>query len=175
MSTTTKLSALAAALCLLITFAASAGDARPRGGIVGTWRLVKFEDVEDGKTIHRFGEKPLGLFIYTADGHVAIQIANPDNPNCLAPSKKNGPGRKDDLELPACTAAQMQALLDGTVAYWGTYSVDKATGEVIHHVKSDLSNGYIGTDQRRRFILTGDRLEIGDGKTWIRVLERVRK
>lgn len=161
-------------LPLLSLASASAAEARSRGGIVGTWRLVKFEDVEDGKTIHRFGEKPRGLFIYTADGHVAIQIAHPANPNCLAPSKKSGPGKKDDLELPACTPAQMQALLDGTVAYWGTYSIDKDAGEVIHHVKSDLSNGYIGTDQRRQFVLTGDRLEIGDGKTWIRVLERVR-
>lgn len=144
-------------------------------GIVGTWRLVTFEDVEDGKVIRRFGEKPNGLFVYTADGHVIIQIANPANPNCIAPSKKSGPGKKDDLALPVCSPDQMRTLLDGTVAYWGTYSVDTAAGEVIHHVTADLSNGYIATDQRRPFRLTGDRLEIGDGKTWTRVLERVRR
>ena len=33
---------------------------------------------------------------------------------------------------------------------------------------------YTDTDQARPFKLEGDRLEIGDGKTWRRVAERVR-
>ena len=49
-----------------------------------------------------------------------------------------------------------------------------AAGVVVHHVKSDLGIGYTGTDQRRPFRLDGDRLVLGDGKTWTRVLERVR-
>ena len=153
---------------------ASAADSPVPAGLVGTWRLVSFEDVENGQTIRRFGEKPLGIFIYTADGHVAIQIANPANPVCVAPGKKSGPGRKDDVAAPACTPEQMQALLDGYVAYWGTYTIDAAASVVIHHVQSDISGGYAGTDQRRPFRLEGDRLVIGDGKTWTRVLERVR-
>lgn len=147
----------------------------PSKGIVGTWRLVTFEDVENGKVIRRFGDKPNGLFVYTPDGHVIIHIANPANPNCIAPSKKSGLGKKDDLALPECSSEQMRALLDGTVAYWGSYRIDAAAGDVIHIVKADLSNGYIGTDQRRPFRLDGDRLVIGDGKTWTRVLERVKQ
>ena len=152
---------------------ASAADPPAPAGLVGTWRLVSFEDVENGHTVRRFGDKPLGIFIYTADGHVAIQIANPANPTCMAPGKKFGPGRKGDLAVPACTPEQMQSLLDGYVAYWGTYTIDAAAGVVIHHVQSDISGGYAGTDQRRPFRLEGDRLVIGDGKTWTRVLERV--
>jgi hypothetical protein len=59
------------------------------------------------------------------------------------------------------------------VSYWGTYTVGAGASVVIHHVLSDISNGYIATEQRRPFRLTGDRLVIGDGKTWTRVLERV--
>ncbi len=147
-------------------------------GIVGTWRLTAFEDTEDGKTVYRFGERPNGLFVYTADGHVIIHIANPANPNCLAPAKKYGPGKIDETPVPACTPAQMQAAMEGTVAYMGTYSVamdkdDPGKGVVTHRVTADLSNGYIGTDQPRPFRIDGDRIEIGDGKTWRRVLERV--
>lgn len=152
---------------------ANAASATDTGVLVGTWRLVEFEDLENGKTVHRFGKQPSGLFVYTADGRVIIHIANPANPNCLAPSKKSGPGRIDDTPLPACSSDQMRALLDGTVAYWGTYTVDWTKGVVVHRVTSDLSNGYAGTDQPRPFRLTGNRLEIGDGKTWRRVLERV--
>jgi len=167
---------LAPALSVYALFAAvvaGAADSHAPAGLVGTWRLVSFEDFESGQMIRRFGEKPVGLFVYTADGHVAIQIANPANPVCIAPGKKFGPGRKDNLPVPACSPEQLQALLNGYVAYWGTYTVDAAAGVVIHHVKSDISNGYAGTDQRRPFRLDGDRLVIGDGKTWTRVLERV--
>lgn len=142
-------------------------------GIVGTWRLISFEDVVDGKIVRRFGTKPDGLFVYTPDGHVIIHIANPANPSCIAPEKKSGPGKKDDLTLPECSREQMKRLVNNSVAYWGTYTVDAARGEVIHHVRSDLSNGYAGTDQPRPFRLADDRLVIGDGKTWSRVLERV--
>ena len=168
------LGAAALALCTAALVATSA-FARPPKGIVGTWRLVSFEDVEDGIVVRRFGEKPLGLFVYTSDGHVIIHIANPANPACIAPGKKSGPGKKDELALPACNPEQMQALLNGTVAYWGTYTVDTVAGEVVHHVLSDVSNGYAGTDQHRPFHLNGNRLVIGDGKTWTRVLERVER
>lgn len=160
------------ALCAAV-LAAPPAYAGGKKGLVGTWRLVAFEDVEDGKVIRRFGEKPVGLFVYTRDGHVSIQIANPANPVCLAPGKKSGPGKKDDLALPACSPEQALALLNGTVTYWGTYSVDMAAGVVTHHVLSDVSNGYAGTAQPRPFRLNGNRLVIGDGKTWTRVLERV--
>lgn len=175
-NTTSRRTLGAAALALCATaLVATSAYARPSKGIVGTWRLVSFEDVEDGNIVRRFGDKPVGLFVYTGDGHVIIHIASAANPACIAPGKKSGPGRKDELALPACNPEQMQALLDGTVAYWGTYTVDAAAGEVIHHVLSDVSNGYAGTDQRRPFRLNGNRLVIGDGKSWTRVLERVER
>jgi hypothetical protein len=146
----------------------SATPAPARDALVGTWRLISFEDVENGKKVYRYGEKPLGLFIYTADGHVAIQIANPDRPACAIPLPR------DTTKLPPCTPEQARELLDRSVAYWGTYTVDARAGVVVHHVQSDARNTYTGTDQPRPFTLEGDRLVIGDGKTWTRVLERVR-
>ncbi len=144
--------------------------------LIGTWRLVRFEDVENpagvrdanGQAVHPYGEKPLGLFIYTTDGHVAIQIANPANPKCVFKVDE-----RDHLDVPVCTSEQREALVSGYIAYWGTYTVDAAAGVVVHHVKSDLGIGYTGTDQRRPFRLEGNRLLLGDGKTWTRVLERV--
>ena len=59
---------LTVALSLFMSgiFGAAAIAAQPASatapeGIIGTWRLVSFEDVEDGKVIRRFGEKPVGL------------------------------------------------------------------------------------------------------------------
>ena len=56
-------------------------------------------------------------------------------------------------------------MLDNSVAYWRTYTVDLAAGVVTHNVLSDLSNGYAGTVHLPPFHLNGDRLVIGDGKT----------
>jgi hypothetical protein len=161
-------SVAAVLICAVPAWPQSATPASARDALVGTWRLVSFEDVENGKTVHRYGEKPLGLFIYTPDGHVAIQIANPDKPACAIPAPR------DVTKLPYCTPEQARALLEAYVAYWGTYTVDASAGMVVHHVQSDARNTYIGTDQPRPFTLKGDRLVIGDGKTWTRVLERVR-
>lgn len=166
--------AASALVFLLVALTAAATDSPAPAGLVGTWRLVAFEDVAKGQTIHRYGEKPLGLFVYTADGHVTIQIANPANPKCVPPGKKISPRGTQESALPICNPPEMQALLEGYVAYWGTYTVDTAAGVVVHHVESDASGGYAGTDQVRPFRLEGDRLVIGDDKTWRRVLERVR-
>jgi Lipocalin-like domain len=160
-------------LYTFLAVTADAADSHDAAGLVGTWRLVSLEDVENGRTIRTFGEKPLGLFIFTADGHVAIQVANPANPACVVFSEKVSRARKVDSPAPRCSPKQMQVVLDGYVAYWGTYTVDTAAGVVIYHIESDLSGRFAGTEQRRPFRLEGNRLVIGDGKTWIRVLEKL--
>lgn len=173
-----RLLVCAVAFAVLVPVTSWGQTGAPRGSaapLIGTWRLVEFKDMENatgardaaGRPVYKYGEQPLGLFIYTADGYVSIQIANPANPKCVVKIDT-----RDDVSLPVCTPAQREAR--AFTAYWGTYTVDMAAGVVVHHVKSDSGNGYAGTDQSRPFRLDGDRLVIGDGKTWTRVLERVR-
>ena len=124
----------------------SAAPASARDALVGTWRLVSFEDVENGKNVHRYGES---------------------HPDCQ--SREAGlaiPAPRDTTKLSYCTPEQALKLLESYAAYWGTYTVDANAGVVVHHVQSDARNTYIGTDQPRPFKLEGDRLVIGDGKTW---------
>jgi hypothetical protein len=71
------------------------------------------------------------------------------------------------------TPDEAKAALAGYVAYFGTYSVDAAKNMVVHHVEGSLAPSFNGTDQPRPFKLSGDRLLIGDEKTWRRILERV--
>jgi hypothetical protein len=52
------------------------------------------------------------------------------------------------------------------VAYFGTYTVDPEKRVVTHHVEGSLAPDFTHTDQPRPFKLEGDRMEIGDGKTW---------
>jgi hypothetical protein len=71
------------------------------------------------------------------------------------------------------TAEHALAAYSAYVAYFGTYTVDAEKNVVTHHVEGSLAPEFTDTDQPRPFKLEGDRLEIGDGKTWRRVLERV--
>jgi hypothetical protein len=136
--------------------------------LIGTWKITAFENRKDehdpnSEWTYPHGENPKGYFVYDNTGHVMIQIMKtPHSP----------PFDSGDDEKP--TAEEMKRTFSGYVAYFGTYTVDAGRNVVIHHVEGSLKPSFIGTDQPRPFILAGDRLIIGDGKTWRRVLERVK-
>lgn len=136
-----------------------------RKQLIGTWRLVSYEDRGDpnGAWTYRFGKNPKGYVIYDETGHVAIQIMKTPPPPKFASGDDAKPTPEEAL-----------AVYSSYTAYFGTYTVDEAKHIVTHHVEGALRPSYIGTDQERPFELSGDRLIIGDQKTWRRVLERVR-
>ncbi len=150
----------------LVIFCAGCATSARQADLVGTWQLVEFWNAKgpgQPKT-YPFGEHPLGYFVYDATGHVHIQIArNPQGPNV------------SEQQRAALNADELRPMLDGYVAYFGTYTVDAAKGVVVHHVEGDVRREYTGTDQPRPFVLRGDELVIGDGKTWLRRLVRVKK
>jgi hypothetical protein len=154
-------------LLLLATVADAQRPARGAHVLMGTWRLVEFADLDkNGKWQYRFGEHPRGYFVYDATGHVHIQIMK--TPTVAPfPEANIAVGKLPSAEH-ALTAYAAY------VAYFGTYTVDEEKRIVTHHVEGSLAPEFTGTDQPRPFKLEGDRLEIGDGKTWRRVLERVR-
>jgi hypothetical protein len=140
---------------------------RGPNALIGTWRLVEFADLDkDGNWQHRFGEPPRGYFVYDTTGHVHIQIMKVP-PLAAFPEANIAIGRPPSAE-------QALAAYSAYVAYFGTYTVDATKGVVTHHVEGSLAPEFTNTDQPRPFKLEGDRLEIGDGKTWRRGLERVR-
>ena len=138
--------------------------------LVGTWRLVSYEDKPPtGPSIHPFGQEPKGVLMYDDSGHMSIQIMKMPHPKVAS---------GDDSHV---TPAEKQDLYDAYVAYFGRYSVDAEKGVVIHHVEGDLADVYIGNDEERPFVLRGDTLIIAPhwkvgGQEWhgVRVFERAR-
>ena len=156
-------------LCVLslVTCVASAQDTRT---IVGTWKLVAYEDrPAQGPPVHPYGEKPRGILTYDAAGHMSIQIMKTPHPKVASGDEEK------------VTPQEKIALYDAYVAYFGTYTVDNKRGVVVHHVEADLYDVFIGTEQERRFELSGNRLTLQptwtiEGKQWtgIRVFERAK-
>jgi hypothetical protein len=151
----------------LVAVALAQRSARGAGALIGTWRLLELADLDkNGKWQYRFGETPRGYFVYDATGHVHIQIMKVP-PLVPFPETNAVEGRPPSAEHALAAYAAY-------FAYFGTYTVDANKHVVTHHVEGSLAPDFTDTDQPRPFKLEGDRLEIGDGKTWRRVLERVR-
>ena len=155
-------------LSLLLSGCVSAGTkASPAlNPLVGTWELVRYVDrPERGSPVYAYGDPPIGLYIFTADGHVSISLMrNP--PDLGAPSS--------DLDPNACVPSWY-------CSHFGTYTYDPSGPAWITHVMGGNIPGYLGTDQRRTFQINGELLTVSksytaNGQTVRaeRVLRRVR-
>ena len=144
---------IAAGSVALLLWTSTPGSAQARqSSLVGTWRFIEITDVDStGATIQYYGDRPCGYIIYTATGQVSVHVARCQTPD-MAPT-------------------ELAATYNG---YFGTYTVNEARGMVTHQVEGGSAPDYIGTPQQRPFKVTGDTLTLGDGKSWKRVLVRVR-
>src|SRR5580693_7626679 len=62
-------------LSMLGFLTCAVGADRDRNPLVGTWHLVRYIDTPQGSApIQAFGSDPIGVFIFTSDGHVSISI-----------------------------------------------------------------------------------------------------
>ena len=119
-----------------------------RESFVGTWNLVVMEFRSDGQVVYPVGRNAVGLSIYDGAGHVSTQIMTPGRPAFESGDQLLG------------TPEEVRGALQGYIAYCGTYSVDEARSVVTHHVTCSLYPNWVGTDQRRYYKLSGDRLII---------------
>jgi hypothetical protein len=149
-----EMSKMAKLLCSLVLSAslavlpakASAAAQSAAARLVGAWRLVSAtERMADGteRPDPNVGAQGRGYIVYTATGQVCAMLGNSQRPRWAVAKP---------------TAAEASAITENMVAYCGTYSVDEAGGFVVHHVEIDLSPNLTGTDRKRFFTITGDRL-----------------
>ncbi len=132
-------------------------------GIVGTWRLVEFADIDSTANVwvYRYGKNPKGYFTYTSSGVLNINISN-ENPLKISEEK----AKKHSVNL-------YDYIQKNSFGYFGTYTVEPEKGRVIHHVKGGTIPWYTDTEQPRLIELKGDTAIIGDNITTRRVLVRV--
>ena len=158
-------------VCLLLMLGACrALRADDAAELVGSWKLVSYEDREaSGKPVYPYGRAPAGLLVYDATGHMAVQMMKTPPPDVAT----------DDWDR--FTPQQKVALFDGYVAYFGRFEVDSTRKVVTHLPSADLSRLYIGKREERHYQLTAERLILSEtwvqsGKPWsgVRVFERLK-
>jgi hypothetical protein len=123
----------------------------------GAWRLVSVEGNPPG--LPGFYNRPSGMIVYLASGHMAVQIAAKADRKAFAPFNQ---GRL------SATAEEKAAAFDSYLAYYGTYTVDGQAGTVTHHIEDYSVPGRRGTSNVRWFeFRSGGRLvliPVEDGK-----------
>ena len=146
----------AAAMISLAPLASAQKPTGIRSKFIGVWNLMTYEakDKTTGEVRHSYGEHPVGRLTYDAAGRMSALLMKPD--------RKRGSGQPPSSTLAAVTGAScedLHAMLDGFAAYYGTFDIDEAAHEVVHHVQAALIPGWVGTDLRRGYEFSGsDRL-----------------
>ena len=133
--------------------------------MLGVWWLLSREDIaEDGsrRIDPILGANPLGILTY-APQRFAAQFMKRDRSSepvqSVKPSGKNNTGA-----------------VGGYDAYFGSYSVNPVSGDVVHRLEGALNPDDVGLEVARTLTVDGDRLQIRlataswDGEAVTRVL-----
>jgi len=146
-----KQRAFVVVLIALVSGASSfAQPPSPRGGVarllVGRWTLVALEAVRpNGEVVREWGPNPTGYLSYDASGFVSVQFMR--DPRAAKPSRELTPDERRDA-------------FESYYAYYGRFEVDDKEGSVTHHIQGSLRPYEVGTDLKRYFKLSGDRLDL---------------
>jgi hypothetical protein len=122
--------------------------------LVGTWTYVSSTITRpDGTKTDR--PNLTGIVIYASDGHFAFVSARNDLPKLAS----NDTAR--------ATAEEAQAVVAGSIAYFGTYSVNESDKVIIVKVEGGTFANLIGSPEQKRVItsLTGDELKFTNPRT----------
>jgi hypothetical protein len=122
--------------------------------LVGTWNLVSVEQTDSqGKKHQLFGPAPKGRQVLDASGqHVQI-IWRSDVPKFKANSRMKG------------TAEENAAIVQGTTANFGTWTVDEASKTLTVRYEGSLFPNQAGSESKRTVAVTGDELRVTNPAT----------
>jgi hypothetical protein len=130
--------------------------------LVGTWRLVSFEEQgPDGGVIHPYGPNPVGFLMYDASGRMSVQIM------------RSGRDRLPSANFDELSPELLKSTLEGFTAFSGTYRIDEAACEVIHKVECHILPGSVGKELKRSFELAGDKLLLRPSTSRLLVWQRI--
>jgi hypothetical protein len=134
----------------------------------GVWTLVAEETRDATAQIVPRGPNAgsggrVGFIAYDLAGYMAVGLAWPVRPPFAGPQP---------------TVEEARTAMSTYNSYWGSFAVNEARGIVTHQTFGALSPAFAGTDQVRRFTISGNRLTLrppasanGDQRTltWERV------
>jgi hypothetical protein len=120
--------------------------------LVGAWVLVSWNQTNtDGTTVQHFGTNPKGIAFFDKTGHYIITVMRADRAKYAI----------DNFgQIAQATAEENKATAQGTITYFGTYSVNEPDRTIAIHVDASSFPNWNGTDQKRLFEITENQLKL---------------
>jgi hypothetical protein len=115
--------------------------------IVGTWSAVSQYVDQNGKKLEPFGSNPKGMVVYDANGRFSLVLQRATLPKFASSNRMTG------------TAEENKAIVQGSIAYFGRYSVDEKEHKIILHYEGSTYPNWDGEDQSRLIEISGDQLK----------------
>ena len=109
--------------------------------LIGTWLQVSIDTISaEGTRRPLYGENSKGIVIYTSDGYFSLMQARVDLPRLQSglPSK--------------ATPEEAKAVVAGSIAYFGTYSLDEATNILRLDIHASTLANFTGNPAETRTI-----------------------
>jgi hypothetical protein len=120
-----------------------------KGQLIGTWMLVSWEQKKgDGTKVQRYGENPVGIAFFDSGGRYIITVMRSDRARYASDALWQGTGEEN------------KATAEGTITYFGTYSVSEADSSIAIHIDGSSFPNWNGVDQKRIVAIAGDQLTL---------------
>lgn len=129
----------------------------------GTWRLESRIDVtKDGgrRPEPLLGEDPIAIVFFDRNGNFAAQFMKRDRSALAMPAAPAAGGAAGTGVATGAAPRNNTQAQAGYDAYFGTYSVDEATGVTTHKIVASLSPASVGLVLQRSMEVQGDTLRI---------------
>jgi Lipocalin-like domain len=111
--------------------------------LVGTWLQVSIDGTfPDGTKRQLFGPNPKGMLIYTIDGYFSLMQSRADLTKLESSNRATA------------TPDEAKAIVAGSIAYIGKYSVDEASKVVSIEIQGSTFANQIGSTSDNKRIIT---------------------
>jgi lipocalin-like protein len=140
-----RCSALATIGLALLGGSAAGHERSLQEQLVGTWKIVSVNNTRpDGSIKQIFGPNPKGIAVFDDRGNTVIVLMRSGRPHFAANNRDLG------------TPEEFKATVQGTHAYFGTYSVIEAEKTLVFHVEGNTFPNQEGVDTKRFISINGD-------------------
>ena len=124
--------------------------------LIGAWTLVSvIVEAADGSKTEGFGPSPKGVIIFASDGNFSLFQSRAEIPKIAANDRARA------------TPEEAAAIISGSIAYYGTYSVGEADKVILVKLAGSTFANLVGGPGQKRVIssLTADELKFTNLRT----------
>jgi hypothetical protein len=114
---------------------------------VGTWTLVSATTEQGGNKSDTFGPNAKGVLVFDNNGRYVITFIGSNVPKFASNNRAAG------------TAEENKAVVAGSLAHFGTYTVNEADKSFTFRVENATFPNWDNTELKRPFVMTGDELK----------------